>query len=250
MRKAGNMTINGVDISKYGAKQLTVDIAAPDEGCSAEWAEGSPLPRWHKVRQKFGTLQISVLFRGAGRDEILRSAGDMIALLDGESILRLDGYAGEFVCYYTGGAEPSKIARCGTRYTLSLEFKCYRRDTPRILRSTDGAPVRIFGAGSRTSPAEVSITAATALSDVVISGFPDGDIGISGIAAGETIIIDGAAGTVTSDGADVFSRVDLWGFPVIPAGRVTNITLSAAESADGKTVGATMTIKYRPMLLI
>lgn len=240
------MTINGTDIRKYGAVQLTVDTKAPAEGCGTEWAEGSPLPRRYRQNQTYGTLSISLLFRGEGRDDILRRAGELIALLRDESILVLDGYDGEFICYYTGGAEPEKVKGTRTRYTMKLTFNYYRRDSVRSALSVDGAPISIAGAGSRDTPATVEITAAAETHGFTISGFPGGDIVISELFAGEKLIIDGERGTATVDGVNAFGRVELWRFPIIEVGKRTLLTLTA----DGELTGVRVRVKYRPMLLL
>lgn len=242
------MTINGIDIAEYGAVQLTVDMTAPAEGCPAEWPENAMVPRSWIVTQKFGKLNVTLLFRGTEHDEIIRAAGALIMPLCRRAVLTLDGYDGEFIVFYNGGGAPEKVKGTKTRYTMSIDCKYYRRDPERVMTAVGGASIVLFGAGTRPAPAVLELTATADIAGLTVAGLPGGDITVSELYAGETLIIDGEAGTATVDGANAFARVWLWQFPAVLPGENHTLTFTADEA--GKTLPLTATLRYHPMLLM
>ena len=89
--------MNGVDIRKYNAKQLTVDLQPPNIAVKSEWVEGAATPHEFQTQVQYGTLKLTVLFRGGGRSEIMRSVSEFLSLMVKRSELQLDGYKGIYV---------------------------------------------------------------------------------------------------------------------------------------------------------
>ena len=75
------MKIDGIDIRKYNAKQLTVDIQPPKIAIETEWIDGAPVPLEFETYIKAGTLKLSILFRGDSRNQIVRNVSEFMTLL-------------------------------------------------------------------------------------------------------------------------------------------------------------------------
>ena len=52
------MKINGIDIRKYDAKQLTADVQPPSFSNSYEWLTGAALPTEFETEVQMGRLKI------------------------------------------------------------------------------------------------------------------------------------------------------------------------------------------------
>ena len=67
------MLINGVDISNFGAKQLTVDISTSVITNNSEYRSNLLTPLFLNSEVSFKTIEVSLLFEGTSRDEILKN---------------------------------------------------------------------------------------------------------------------------------------------------------------------------------
>ena len=62
------MKINGIDIRKYDAKQLTADVQPPSFANSYEWLTGATLPTEFETEVQMGHLKLSIYFKGKDRN--------------------------------------------------------------------------------------------------------------------------------------------------------------------------------------
>ena len=107
-----------------------------------------------------------------------------------------------------------------------------------VVRQPEQGKGKHYMVGTRETPCVVKVYAKENLENYAISGFGESDIIIEDAAAGETIVIDGMTGMVTSNGASAFDRVDLWEFPVLRTGE-TSLSFSSAS--------AIVKMRYKPM---
>ena len=68
------MKINGIDIKKYDAKQLTADVQPPSFSNSYEWLTSAALPTEFETEVQMGHLKLSIYFKGKDRNNIIRAA--------------------------------------------------------------------------------------------------------------------------------------------------------------------------------
>lgn len=71
------MKINGIDIRKYDAKQLTADVQPPSFSNSYEWLTGAALPTEFETEVQMGRLKLSIYFKGKNRNNIIRVASEL-----------------------------------------------------------------------------------------------------------------------------------------------------------------------------
>lgn len=72
------MKVNGIDIRKYDAKQLTVDVQPPGINVNYEWITRALLPAEFDTDVTMGHLKLSVYFRGQNRNKIIRTASEFM----------------------------------------------------------------------------------------------------------------------------------------------------------------------------
>ncbi len=229
------MKVNSIDIRKYNAKQLTVDLQPPSISVNYEWTTGALLPTEFETEVQMGHLKLQVYFRGKNRNSIIRSASEFMANFTKACNLDIDGYKGKFRGFMTKNDYDKK--RVQSRYIVNLEFDGFLYDDD-IEISFDGVTTgSLYMVGSRKTPCILEVYAKSALTNYKITGFGD-DIIIETLAAGKTVVIDGKTGLVTVNGKNAFGMVDMWKFPELAAGE-TSLTFSNAK--------AKVTIRYTPM---
>ena len=88
------MKINGIDIRKYDAKQLTADVQPPSFANSYEWLTGAALPTEFETEVQMGHLKLSIYFKGKDRNNIIRAASEFMSNFTKACKMELDGYKG------------------------------------------------------------------------------------------------------------------------------------------------------------
>lgn len=230
------MKVNNIDIRKYDAKQLTVDVQPPSFSTNYEWITGAAMPTEFETEVRMGHLKLTIYFKGKNRNNIIRSASEFIANFTKACDLELDGYKGKYRGFMTANDYEKTIAK--DRYILNLEFDGYFYDDEVEIVCDEETKVLLYKAGTRDTPCIVEVYAKSDLTNYSIGGFGDDNIVIESLAAGKTVVIDGTTGLVTIDGENAFDKVDLWEFPRL----TTSKTLLSFSDTKAK-----VTIRYMPM---
>lgn len=230
------MKINGIDIRKYDAKQLTADLQPPPFTNNYEWMTGAALPTEFETEIQMGHLKLSIYFKGKDRNNIIRSASEFMANFTKACDLELDGYKGKFRGFMT--ANDYEKTRAKSRYIVNVEFDGFIYDDDISITFDGKTSASLCRVGTRDTPCVVEVYAKSALTNYVIAGLGDDHIIIKSLAAGKTAVIDAKTGLVTINGSNAFDKVDLWEFPVLKAGE----TALAFSNANAR-----VTIRYTPM---
>lgn len=233
------MKVNNVDIRKYNAKQLTVDLQPPTIAINSEWVEGAAVPQEFETQVTFGTLKLTILFRGSGRSEVQRAMSEFLSLLVSKCELQLDGYKGIYIGYLTSSSlEKTKAAG---KYIMTLQFNGYMTDSEVFNVYKGVSNIKFTTLGTRDTPCVIEVLPQVNLSRYVITGFGNDDIILTNLTKGKIIVIDGKTGTVTEDGINKFADCDMWQFPVLERKKENNISFSSSH--------CDVTIHYNPMWL-
>lgn len=114
------MKINGIDIRKYDAKQLTADVQPPSFSNSYEWLTGAALPTEFETEVQMGHLKLSIYFKGKNRNNIIRAASEFMMNFTKACKLELDGYKGTYIGFITSNDYEKKNVK--ERYVVNIEF--------------------------------------------------------------------------------------------------------------------------------
>lgn len=231
------MKINGIDIRTWNANQLKVNVQPPDLVVNKELISGTLTPIEFETDVPMGRLELELYFRGTEQTDIIRAMSEFLAQAAKGCDLDLDNYKGRYKGYLVASEFSKTVSK--KRKTLKATFEGYFYDDPETHVIT-GEDVTFSVKGSRPTPCivKVEVDAQHHVDDYVISGFRGGDITISHVGAGGTLIIDGEKGLVTMDGDNAFERVEMWQFPALDPGTAA-ISVSSAD--------ATVTVIYKPM---
>ena len=229
------MKVNGIDIKKYNAVQLTAEVLPPSLNIDYEILPGAALPTEFDTDMELGKVKLCIYFRGKDRNDIFRKMSELMKQFGKSCVLDIDGYKGRFKGY-AASSDYEKMS-VKNRHKLNVELDGYFYDDEIVLQLSNPTKVKVERAGSRKSPMILEVTAKAALKNYAISGINEDDIVINELAAGKTMVIDGTEGTVLIGGENAASAVDLWSFPVLDT-EEKNITFSG---------GADVKIRYKPM---
>ena len=219
------MKVNNVDIRKYDAKQLTVDVQPPSISVNYEWITGAALPTEFETEVQMGHLKLSIYFKGKDMSNFTKACK-----------MELDGYKGTYIGFITSNDYEKKNVK--QRYVVNLEFDGFFVDDDLSITFDGKTSASFYKVGTRDAPCVVEIYAKSTLTNYTIAGLGDDDIIIESLTAGKTVVIDAKTGLVTIDGANAFDKVNMWTFPVLKTGE------TALKFSDTK---ARVTIRYTPM---
>lgn len=235
------MKIDDIDIRSFDAKQLTVEFEPPQTTVTVEMFEGALTPSESETYTPLSGLAVTVLFRGRNRDEVQRHMSDFNAKLQKGVVLTLDGYSRHFKGYLTGNTPNKTIVK--ERYTAEFKFTGYWFSDEVELSWQNTHEVKFEATGNRTTPCKLTITATEYIEQLTINGFASGEITVSTIPRGSTVIIDGETGFVTMDGANKFKDIYLMEFPYLTTGENKEHHLIFSDR------NAIITLQYKPMWL-
>ena len=179
------MKVNGIDIRKYDAKQLTVDVQQPPISVNYEWITGALLPIEFETNIKMGHLKLSVYFKGKNRNSIIRLASEFMANFKQSCDLELDGYKGKYKGFMTSNDYEKTIVK--DRHILNLELDGFFYDDELEIVFDGKATATLYRVGSRDVPCIIEIYAKNNLINYTIKGFEENDIVIKTLEAGKKI---------------------------------------------------------------
>lgn len=232
------MKINGIDVRKYGAKQLKVEIQPPKMAASYEMMTKSLLPTEYETDIPLGSMNLMIYFRAENRAALHRTMSSFMELFKNPCVIdEIKGFKGKYKAYLTDDSYNKTLKN--QKSILELSFDGYFFDQEKTAEFNGRTDGKLYAEGSRNTYCTIEITARSELSDYSITLNGETYI-VDRLAAGKTIIIEGKTGKVIMDGANAFDHVDMWEFPRLHSGE--NILTFSSEQANVK-------ISYTPMWL-
>lgn len=231
------MKINGVDIRKYGAKQLSIDLQPPRMAVPYEMIEKALLPVEYKPDIALGSMKMTLYFQEKNRARLQRTLSSFMEQFEKSCIIEeIKGYKGKYRGFLQEDSYTKTLVK--EKKILEMSFDGYFFDEEKEVTFDGKTAGMMYAEGSRKMPCVIEVTAKAALTDyrMTLNGE---EYVIERLASGKTIIIDGT-GKVTLEGINAFDAVDLWEFPKVHAGG-NALTFSSAQ--------AKVRIRYVPMWL-
>ena len=233
------MTINGVNIEKYGARQMTVDIQPAQDAATVEWIDNALTPTEGTTTTTFSTLEVVLLVKGSDPGRITQSIAEIMQLLTSGAELSLDGYRDKYRAWYQT-SKIEKIQRSKHHRKLTLTFQGYLHSDLVTKTYTGVTEATVKRLGARPTPVILTVTTEQDMDTFTVEGLTDDPITISNLMMGIPIIIDGRDGTAEENGENKGTDVSLWEPPAL---RSKTVALRFSSAA------ATVTIKYWPIWL-
>lgn len=233
------MKINNIDIERFNAKQLKVDIQNSKIELTKEWLQKSLIPIEINSKISFKPIKVEVYFKGMDRDSILKNIGNLVLLLKNRSILKFDNYSNSYVCFLEDTEIVKTIRK--DRYKLNLSLQGFEIGNEVIETITNGVSSKTINGQSNTKvPVILEITPTIDMIDLRITGLSEDTLVIKNLKGNKTIVIDGIEGTVTQGGINKFDDTDMWEFPFLVPG--SNLITLSKNTCNIK-------IKYNPRFI-
>lgn len=243
MRGGESVTVNGIDVSRYGVQQWFVQPELSKISNSSEWTEGVRLPTLLKSTIGFKKMKVGIMIRGKTRQEIWEKSSDFIAALLEPQEYRFDGFDHIFFGCVSNAEQAETCLKHWHKATIQLEGYEYGAE---IVNTSTARNITINNEGNLETPAIVEVTPLINLVNMTLTGFvknnftgEDRPIIIRNLTKGRTITINGESGLITEGGANKFKDVELWDLPVLQPG-MNSITVD-------KDVN--ITIRHKPRYL-
>ena len=147
------MKINGIDIKKYDAKQLTADVQPPSFSNSYEWLTSAALPTEFETEVQMGHLKLSIYFKGKDRNNIIRAASEFMSNFTKACKMELDGYKGTYIGFITTNDYEKKNVK--QRYIVNLEFDGFFVDDDLSTTFDGKTSASFYKVGTRDAPCVV-----------------------------------------------------------------------------------------------
>lgn len=201
------MTIDGIDVSTYGARQHHVEFGHHGISNESQWIRSAILPHFSKNMIDFKSIGIDLIVKPLQsqsalepRIAIYQNIGSILSTLLGPVDLELDGVPHKF----TAILKDHKFSEVAMRkwHKLSLTFDGYEYGTE--VTATGTGSVTITNPGNILSPVLLTITPSATTTNVRITGLcrnpltgEDEPVVLDSVTSGKVITLDGANGLFT-----------------------------------------------------
>ena len=241
------MKINGWDIKNASAKQFKVTYGNSSIQNSSEWVKGAAAPFLGENYVGFKTMEITLLVKGNGRQDIWKNRSLILSKLLKPVELELDGFAHRFkgILEKHSAKEPTENIWHDIVLTFSGNEYEAQADGSQFSGSASGSTDLIINnQGNLATPATVLITPQIGLASLKLSGIvrdpntgKDLPVTVKNLTTGKTITIDGETGLMTEDGQLKSGDLETYGLPSLVPG--TNTITLDSQHVD-------ITVKYYP----
>lgn len=228
------MTINGVNISQYGAKQHHFNIGHCDTKNNSAWVNAAPLPHLEVSYVGFKQIDIDFIINGSSREEIISNRSKLLAALMGLSTITLDNYQHSFKAVMKSHKENEVVMRRFHKVSVSLIGYEYGTE---IVRTGSGS-ISASNPGTIISPVLLRITPSSNRTNVTITGLcrnprtgADLPVSMARMTANREIVLDGANGLFL-DGGYLKSDIDIKYPPAVAPGSVRIVCSDSTASLE------------------
>ena len=232
------MLVNDIDIKRYNAKLLTVDIQNSSLSNESDWPRNALTPVFIKNKRGFKVIKLEILFKGNSRDSILKNISNFMLNFIEPTILKFDKYNNNYKCILNSNNTKKTVSR--SAYKVELELNGYEFGEEVEFEFNKVSSGKINALGNIKTPCIIEITPTVDLIDFIITGLTDDPIKINTLIKNEKVILNSIEGKVTVNNNNKFSDIDMWEYPKLIPG-VNNITFSRNT--------CNVSIKYYPMYL-
>lgn len=252
------MTIDGVDISTFGARQWNVKPDHQAVENKTEWPEKFLTPIFLKSDFGLKKYEVTLLIKGTSRDDIWKKAGMILRMLSKPSDIKLDGFNNTFRFALTGHSQNEDSKK--RFHTLTLELEGYEYGETVSFGGITEVEENFEHTSQASAPSPCRLTiqlyCSTSLftySWIGITGLTkkpngeDAEIRVKNLkseGAKEEIVID-ETGNVTFEGENKNIDVEIFGVPHIMPGE----NKIEFRTASNKQVPNMATIEYNPRFL-
>lgn len=230
------MLINNIDISKYNARVLDVNIQNSSiSNLSDLDIKNKLIPLFLQSKVALNNITVTLLINSLDKRQYYLDKSNLLSnMLDSFDIYFKDRNL-KFKCVLVNQSDQASLRQIRGRFQLTFIGYNLENEVIETINRITSKTVDAFG--NYKVPIIVEITPVIDMIDLKITGLSEDPLIVKNLKGNKTIIIDGTNGTVTQDGINKFNDADMWEFPFLVPGK-NNILLSKDT--------CNITIKYNP----
>lgn len=230
------MLINNIDVSKYNARVLDVNIQNSSiSNLSDLDIKNKLLPLFLKSKVALNNITVTLLINSLDKRQYYLDKSNLLSnMLESFDIYFKDRDL-KFKCVLVNQVDQASLRQIRGRFQLTFIGYNLENEVIETINRITSKTVDAFG--NYKVPIIMEITPVIDMIDLKITGFSEDPLIVKNLKGTKTIIIDGINGTVTQDGINKFNDTDMWEFPFLVPGK-NNILLSKDT--------CNITIKYNP----
>lgn len=230
------MLINNIDISKYNARVLDVNIQNSSiSNLSDLDIKNKLLPLFLKSNVALNNITVTLLINSLDKRQYYLDKSNLLSsMLDSFDIYFKDRNL-KFKCVLVNQADQASLRQIRGRFQLTFIGYNLENEVAQTINRVTSKTIDVTG--NIKVPIKLEITPVIDMIDLKITGLSEDPLIVKNLKGNKTIMIDGIEGTVTQDGINKFEDTDMWEFPFLVPGK-NNITLSKDT--------CNITIKYNP----
>lgn len=230
------MLINNIDISKYNARVLDVNIQNSSiSNLSDLDIKNKLLPLFLQSKVALNNITVTLLINSLDKRQYYLDKSNLLSnMLESFDIYFKDRDL-KFKCVLVNQADQPSLRQIRGRFQLTFIGYNLENEVIETINRVTSKTLDAFG--NYKVPIIMEITPVIDMIDLKITGLSEDPLIVKNLKGAKTIIIDGMNGTVTQDGINKFNDTDMWEFPFLVPGK-NNILLSKDT--------CNITIKYNP----
>ncbi|MGY5268762.1 phage distal tail protein [Paraclostridium bifermentans] len=233
------MLINNIDISKYNARVLDVNIQNSSiSNLSDSDMKNKLIPLFLKSKISLNNITVTLLINSLDKKQYYLDKSNLISIMLEPFDVYFKDRDLKFKCILVNQVNQPSLRQIRGRFQLT--FIGYNLENEVIETINRITSKTIDALGNYKVPIIIEITPVIDMIDLKITGLSEDPLVIRNLKGNKTIIIDGIDGTVTQDGINKFEDTDMWEFPFLIPGK-NDITLNKDT--------CNITIKYNPRFI-
>lgn len=230
------MTINGIDLSAFGATFLSKQITNHEVVQIYDWLDGAVNPVFSRTEQRIKDITLTILIESTSEAETENQFSDLILALK-DCVVSFSGLDKLYSCHFKGKVEPKRLTPVA--WLAEIDLLCHKTFLPEVVVTANGVSHKIItSTGALPSPCLITVTPTVEISEFVIYGLGSSDIRIRNLAANQPHVVDGYLFRYLKDGVNDIANYNAFEWPVLPVGTIDVIFSHTT---------ANVTIQYYPI---
>ena len=233
------MLINNIDINKFNARVLEVNIQNSSINNLKDFeGKNALLPLLFDSKVELNLITVTLLVNSLDKKQYYLDKSNLLSNMMKPFEVYFKDRKLKFKCILNSNSDVPSLKQ--VRGRLQLSFIGYNIEEEIVETMNRVKSKTIEVKGNTKIPCIVEITPIIDMIDLTITGLSEDLIIVRNLKGNKTIIIDGIEGTVLQEGENKFTDTDMWEFPFLVPG--TNTIKVNKDTCN-------ITIKYNPRFL-
>ncbi|MFR3072131.1 MAG: phage distal tail protein [Paeniclostridium sp.] len=233
------MLINNIDINKFNARVLEVNIQNSSINNLKDFeGKNALLPLLFDSKVELNLITVTLLVNSLDKKQYYLDKSNLLSNMIKPFEIYFKDRKLKFKCILNSNSDVPSLRQ--VRGRLQLSFIGYNMEEEIVEAINRIKSKTIEVKGNTKIPCIVEITPIIDMIDLTITGLSEDPIIIKNLKGNKTINLNGIEGTVTQDGINKFDDTDMWEFPFLVPG--TNTITVNKDTCN-------ITIKYNPRFI-